>query len=103
VLRVRDCAVSTSGDYQKYFEEDGRRYHHIFDPATGYPSTACASATVIASSALLADAYSTSLFVLGPGEELQRVCARESLGALLLIDEGDSLRSYEAGVLPPAR
>jgi FAD:protein FMN transferase len=59
-------SVSTSGDYERYFEQAGMRYHHIFDPRTGRPSRNAMAVTVVADSSVLADALSTSLFVLGP-------------------------------------
>ncbi len=60
-----DISIVTSGDYERYFIQDGKRYHHILDPQNGWPATASQSATVIADRAALADAWSTALFVQG--------------------------------------
>jgi thiamine biosynthesis lipoprotein len=68
VIPVSNLAVATSGDYERYRMAGGRRYHHIIDPRTGYPSKGCMSVTVLAGHALDADALATAVFVLGPGE-----------------------------------
>jgi thiamine biosynthesis lipoprotein len=66
VLPMQEGAVVTSGDYERYFEADGIRYHHLFDPRTGFPARLCQSATVVAPTAAWADALATAAFVLGP-------------------------------------
>jgi len=64
-LPIDNSAVVTSGNYEKYVEFDGKRYTHIIDPRTGYPSHGIISVTVLAKSSEFADALSTSIFVMG--------------------------------------
>ena len=65
-IAIEPGAVCTSGDYQRFFEIQGKRYSHIIDPRTGRPAEAAASVTVVAPMAMIADAWATALSVLGP-------------------------------------
>jgi FAD:protein FMN transferase len=65
-LTLTNRAFSTSGDYERFFMHDGRRYHHILDPDLGEPARGARSVTISASTATVADALSTAVFVLGP-------------------------------------
>ena len=64
-FEVSDMAVATSGDYERFVEIDGVRYHHILDPETGYPATQCQSVTVFAPTAEEADVWATYCFIVG--------------------------------------
>lgn len=68
VIDLTNSTFSTSGDYERFFIKDGRRYHHILDPDLGEPASGSRSVTIVAASAALADALSTGVFVLGPEE-----------------------------------
>lgn len=72
-LALSDGTFSTSGDYERYFMHDGRRYHHLIDPDRGEPARGCRSVTIVANSALVADALSTGVFILGPAEGMALV------------------------------
>jgi FAD:protein FMN transferase len=65
-LELSDGTFSTSGDYERFFMKDGRRYHHILDLRTGEPATLCRSVTLVTARAVLADALAKGVFILGP-------------------------------------
>ena len=88
LIPVSNSCVVTSGDYERFFEVDGKRYHHILDPRTGFPSTGCISATVVAPEAALADALATALCVLGPEIGLPLIEKLPRVEALVVDLEG---------------
>ena len=103
LLRVSNTCVVTSGDYERFFELDGRRYHHILDPRTGYPSQGCLSATVVGPSAEDADALATALCVLEPRQGLELVEALPRTEALLVgMDGRVRVTSGLRGALTPS-
>jgi FAD:protein FMN transferase len=65
-LDLTDGTFSTSGDYERYFVKNGRRHHHILDPATGEPARGARSVTIVSNLAVLADGLSTGVFIMGP-------------------------------------
>src|SRR5437016_4496670 len=88
-LDATDEAVSTSGDYARYFMKDGVRYHHILDPKTLQPARLCQSVTIVAPDATTADALATGVFVMGPVRGLA-LAERLGLGAVI-VDAGGGI------------
>ncbi len=87
VVKVVDKAVVTSGDYERFIEPEkgGKRYHHILDPATGYPAdSGLISATIIADSSIEADALSTSVFILGLDKGMKLIESLNGVEAVLV-------------------
>lgn len=86
-LEMEDEAVATSGNYERYFIKDGVRYHHILDPKTGLPARGSSSSTVLSKSTMLADAYATATFVLGPRKAVQLAERLGDIEVLIFDDE----------------
>jgi thiamine biosynthesis lipoprotein len=84
MMPVVDHAFSTAGDYERSYIVDGKRYHHIIDPRTGYPATASRSVTIWAPTALLADEIDDAVFILGPDKGLQLVESLDGVGAVIV-------------------
>jgi len=70
---LNNLGIATSGDYEKYFFENGKRYCHIFNPVEGYPASVCSSVSVVNKSVMIADALATACFVLGPEEGIKLI------------------------------
>ena len=87
-LNLSDRAVVTSGDYERMFVVDGIRYHHLLDPATGYPAGKCQAVTVVADNAALADAVATAVFVLGPEAGMQLLAETPDVEGLIIAADG---------------
>ncbi|MEE8320041.1 MAG: FAD:protein FMN transferase, partial [bacterium] len=98
VLEIANGAVATSGDYERYFETGGKRYHHILDPGTGYPArSGLRSVTIVAFDCLLADALSTAIFVMGPEKGLELLKGRDGVHAVLVLETGEVLTTGGVG------
>ena len=98
-IPLENEAISTSGDYERYFEEDGERYHHIIVPSTGAPAGEVHSATIIGPDAVITDALSTSVFVLGVDKGLRLIATLPDYEGIVIDDEGQMF--YSTGLQPP--
>ncbi len=87
-LPLVDEAISTSGDYERYFEEDGVRYHHIISPATGQSAGEVHSVTIIGPNATMTDGLSTSVFVLGVEKGLRLINSMGEFEAVIVDNTG---------------
>ena len=94
-IQARDLAVVTSGDYEKYFTSQGKRYAHIIDPRTGYPANGITSVTIICPDAELADALATSVFVLGREEGIAMINKLRQVECIVMTDDGNMYQSNE--------
>jgi len=94
-VRLIQKAISTSGDYERYFTADGKRYHHLLDPKTGYPAETCRSVSIVADTAVYTDAFSTAVFILGPERGMK--LAKE-MGFDALIIDGQGIRHITDGL-----
>jgi len=88
LLPISNMAVVTSGNYEKYVLFNGKRYTHIIDPKSGYPSSGILSVSVFAKSAELADALATSIFVMGTEVGLNRIDQLPDIECIIIDDSG---------------
>ena len=87
-IDLQDEAISTAGDYERFFERDGVRYHHILDPLTLQPARACQSVTVIAKEGVWADGLDTGIFVMGAESGMRLVEALPDVDAVIVDRDG---------------
>lgn len=96
---LEDEAISTSGDYERYFEESGVRYHHILTPSTGVPASGVHSATVFGPDAVFTDALSTSVFVMGVDKGLRLIASLPDYESIVI--DADGRIYYSDGLQQP--
>jgi thiamine biosynthesis lipoprotein len=99
LIPLKDVAVSTSGDYERYFDENGIRYHHIIDPKSGDSARGVHSVTIIGPDATTTDALSTSVFVLGLEHGMNLVNSLPDVDAIVVDSKG---RLHYSADLQPA-
>jgi FAD:protein FMN transferase len=93
-----DAAISTSGDYERFFDEDGVRYHHIIDPHTGHSASKVRSATIIGPYATRTDGLSKTAFVLGPDKAMEIYNRIDDIDAIIVRLDGSVI--YSKGIQP---
>lgn len=87
-IDLQDEAISTAGDYERFFEQDGVRYHHILDPRTLQPARGCQSVTVVAKEGVWADGLDTGIFVMGPERGMELVERLDEVEAIIVDQRG---------------
>jgi thiamine biosynthesis lipoprotein len=92
-VELSDRTLSTSGDYERFFVKDGRRYHHLLDPDTGESARGCRSVSIVATSAMLADALSTGVFILGPRDGMALIERLPDVEGVIVTASNDVLVS----------
>jgi thiamine biosynthesis lipoprotein len=98
-IPLEDAAISTSGDYERYFDEGGVRYHHIIDPKTGKSPHGVRSVTIIAPTSTLAEGLTKSVFIMGPERGLALVEGKTDCDAVVVTAEGKVV--YSKGLAAP--
>ena len=99
VLPLEDVSISTSGDYERYFDADGTRFHHLIDPATGRSPTGVHSVTILAPDGITAEALSKTVFVLGVEQGLRFIESQPEVDAVV-VDAAGALH-YSTGLQAP--
>ncbi|MDO8603657.1 MAG: FAD:protein FMN transferase [Candidatus Omnitrophota bacterium] len=95
-VEVEDLAVMGSGDYERFFIKDGKRYHHIFNPKTGYPTEGVQSVILIYNDPVLAQAWTKIPFIMGPEKGLERLEKIPNMDVIIITESGETL--YSSGL-----
>ncbi|MBI4774807.1 MAG: FAD:protein FMN transferase [Deltaproteobacteria bacterium] len=95
-IEAEDLSIMGSGDYERFFMDQGKRYHHIFNPKTGYPASGLTGTTILYGDPALADAWNTALFVLGPEKGLEIVESIPGMEVIMVTESGEVL--YSSGL-----
>jgi len=98
-IPLTDTAFSTSGDYERYFDENGKRFHHIIDPKTGDSARKCRSVTIISGTATRTDALTKSVFIMGPEAGIEFINTLPDVDAVAVAPDGKVF--YSKGLAPP--
>ncbi len=97
IVNLSDNSIATSGDYEQYFEVDGKRFHHILNPKTGYPSTGIQSVSIINKSNAFADALATVVFVMGLNDGMRLIESLIDTEAMIVDEKGEIFYSSKFG------
>jgi thiamine biosynthesis lipoprotein len=101
VLPLQDTSISTSGDYERYFERDGVRHHHLIDPKTGVSPSAVRSVTILADDGLTSEGFSKCVFVLGVERGMQLIESQPGIDAVV-VDAAGALH-FSSGLAAAGR
>lgn len=92
-IKLNGTSVATSGDYEQYFEQNGKRYHHILNPKSGMPANECQSVTIICKENRTADALATAVFVLGKDKGMRLIESLRDVEAMIIDSHGNIFNS----------
>ncbi len=99
VLPLQDTSISTSGDYERYFDADGQRFHHLIDPATGCSPSSLQSVSILADDGLTCEALSKAVFILGLERGMRLIDAQTHVDAVVVDAQG--ALHYSSGLMAP--
>ncbi len=92
-VQIGDGTLSTSGDYERFFMKDGKRYHHLIDPDFGEPASGCRSVTIVTNRAVIADVLSTGVFIMGPKDGMALIEKLPDVEGVIVTSDNEVLIS----------